>query len=225
MERSILKISEKNKSFIFYKNEKNLLYLEVLTKEEFLGLDCNFKEYKTTKLKDSILITIIPNETFIYRISRIILSKSNIDLEFSLRISVVNRNEVIEIKTVKDFLNITTTGHYKVCNDLDLKGIEHKGFSNFTGTIEGNHKVISNLTVKVNVNSDSQSFSLFNVLDGAVIQNLKINLNIDVENKFGFSYSASLLAYESFAATLYNVAIVSSSKYNLIDYISETTII
>jgi hypothetical protein len=89
MERSILKISEKNKSFIFYKNEKNLLYLEVLTKEEFLGLDCNFKEYKTTKLKDSILITIIPNETFIYRISRIILSKSNIDLEFSLRISIL----------------------------------------------------------------------------------------------------------------------------------------
>jgi hypothetical protein len=112
MERSILKISEKNKSFIFYKNEKNLLYLEVLTKEEFLGLDCNFKEYKTTKLKDSILITIIPNETFIYRISRIILSKSNIDLEFSLRISVVNRNEVIEIKTVKDFLNLATKKMY-----------------------------------------------------------------------------------------------------------------
>lgn len=94
--------------------------------------------------------------------------------------------DVIEIKTAKELSEVSGDYHYVLANDIDLTGTEYAGISitpafsdAFSGTFDGQNHTISGLSLTT---STSNGVGLFGTVNGASIQNLKVEGSVTGTN-------------------------------------------
>lgn len=109
------------------------------------------------------------------------------------------------IATVADLQQIASNpaAFYKVANDIDASGYTFKPIENFSGTLDGNGKIIRNLTVG---HSDSYYTGIFNnCTQGATIKNMTLyDPTIELTTS---SDAAGLLAGSVQTATIDNIQV------------------
>jgi len=81
---------------------------------------------------------------------------------------------VITIRTAEEFTTKVAaypSGDFVLESDIDFSSVSYTGIDNFTGTFDGQHHVVSNLTMN---NQSASSLGLFNTATNATIINLGI---------------------------------------------------
>ena len=113
----------------------------------------------------------------IKKIGSIIISITIVATMFGLAsegVKVEAIDTVLSISTQSDLVAMTAAGSYKLSNNISLTG-NWTPIPSFTGTLDGNGFVISNLTVATDVAAPIVNGGLFATANGATIKNLGIN--------------------------------------------------
>jgi len=111
----------------------------------------------------------------------------NMDLS-EMDVEIILSNDVFDLKTPDDILNINTKpfAKFRLVNDINMDGVDFAGIGSlsapFTGTFDGNGYSIFNVKVKVN-NESTKGF--FNATNGATIKNLGLS---------NFSFKGSVIS-------------------------------
>ena len=122
------------------------------------------------------------------------------------------------IYTINDFLNINNdlSGKYILMNDLDFSSygpIEPIGYGGtFTGILNGNGHVISNIEFKENYD-DKENVGLFSKTDGAEISNLGLE-NVHIQGQENVGAIAGRAENTTFS-NCYVTGTVSGNYYNI----------
>lgn len=139
----------------------------------------------------------------------------DVDLEIinddiTLKASWVEKTNEVEgkgIYSVTQLMNLFTNGgdgDYYLVKDFDLSGVEFSGTkSEFSGTLDGNGKTISNYNVEADGNKKGTMFGY--VLDGGVIKNLTIKYSSFVG---AGEANAFITAYAYGGSTFENIEIL-----------------
>ena len=80
------------------------------------------------------------------------------------------------------------TGHYKLMNDLDMRGYYWIPMKEFRGAFDRNGKTIKNVILN-DKSSDSGSFGLFDTIKGGTIKNLGLTIS------YSFTISGLLIIF------------------------------
>lgn len=107
------------------------------------------------------------------------------------------------------------SSHYRLMNDLDLSGIENwipigNGTNKFTGSFDGNGKIISNLTINRNVAHQG----LLGYYQPATVGDSIKNLHLENVNIVGENYTGGILSYIN-GGTIYNCSVNGSIHGNI----------
>lgn len=99
-------------------------------------------------------------------------------------------DEVVNISTVEQFLNMNESGkYYRLVNDLDFTGIQYTPIGDynnaFGGCFDGNGYTIKNITITNSSSSDTESkyVGIFAVSSGLILDLTIENINITVNNQ------------------------------------------
>lgn len=120
-----------------------------------------------------------------------------------------SKDEVIEIRTPQDFINIgmNLVGNYLLMNDIDMKGVKFDGLFNesgsFQGSLNGQGHRVKNATVEIASGNDK---GIFGKTSGATIKNIafenfQVLSTINGANHVGFVGSANSTTFEKVALT------------------------
>ena len=96
-------------------------------------------------------------------------------MNLSAGFSVSAEEAVTLIETKENLRAISSTGNYKLVNNIDLGGEEWSPINDFQGTFDGNGKTISNFKITKDADSDKMIGFFDKVLATASVKNLTIS--------------------------------------------------
>ncbi|MBO7297205.1 MAG: leucine-rich repeat domain-containing protein, partial [Clostridia bacterium] len=84
------------------------------------------------------------------------------------------KDEVVQVSTPEDLLNMNEWAYYELANDIDLNGIEWSTPGDFRGYFDGNYYTIKNMKVATTFENTSANIGLFKNVSGK-IENLTLD--------------------------------------------------
>lgn len=119
------------------------------------------------------------------------------------------KDEVIEIRTPQDFMNIANNpvGNYILLNDIDMKGVTFKGLFNengsFRGVLNGQGHRVKNATVEIASGNDKGIFGKTSnaAFKNIAFENFQVLSTINGANHVGFVGFANSTTFEKVALT------------------------
>ncbi len=152
-----------------------------ITKSEILRLFQNAsatsKEVVSGQYSFGIRVVDLTGE---YRDSDIFVPTQNVSANYSfdsLYVDTYNK-EVIQIRTLEDFLNIKNdlAGNYALVNDIDTSSIPWENLGIFSGILNGNGHTISGLNCEI---GPKDAFGIFlEITATGIVENLSITGNV-----------------------------------------------
>ncbi len=94
------------------------------------------------------------------------------------RYTILESDEIVEVRTVEDLQNMSEQRHYKLMNDIDLSGLTNvQNFGNFNGFFDGNGHTISGYTFlqRGSGSEDDLRLGLFSEVNHGVVKDLNIS--------------------------------------------------
>ncbi len=126
-----------------------------------------------------IRITLTENTTYGLSVTSVAYSNQYIGERVKLfenvynEVTIFRSDEIIEIRTPEDLMNMSDPNHYVLMNDLDLSGYNVENFGTFQGYFEGNGYTVSGYSVIKTFYDHNVHLGLFSNASG-VIKNLNI---------------------------------------------------
>jgi len=121
-------------------------------------------------------------------------------------------SEWITISSVEEFTNISSNKRYRLSEDLDFRGIAFNGLPALDNIVlDGNHKVLSNITI----HSNQPYVGLFSVLTNSSVHNLRIEssdvLSTYVQAEGSFNHGTGSLVGLAVNSNVTDVVVSQSS--------------